>query len=129
MKDGRKNNRSNLVDKKVARVVFDELRGWRTNFPQAFHEVIDHAARKAAVIRGSSVCLTQMIIIEKVANLGLYAGINGKNDWKVTLPDRLNRRWKVVAQRALRVGIEYAQAKEAGYVPSVPKACLELHVW
>ena|SRR3982750_651097 len=128
MKDTKQKDKNKSVDKRVARVVFDQLKGWRTRFPQAFHEVVDNAAREAGSIRGSSVCLTEMIIVEKVANLGLYAGSIGKNDWKVTLPDWLNRRWRVVAKLACRVGIQYAQAKAACDVPFSPKEALKMQV-
>lgn len=110
-------NRNNLVNKRCARRVYDSLKQWRTGFPQAFDQVIDTVRREAGEVRGSSACLRQMIALESTAKLGLFAGVNGKDSWKISFPDWLDRRWKCVCRKALQVGIAYGKSKTAGYVP------------
>lgn len=117
----KRKRRDNSVNKRVARCAYDSLRGWQTSFPQAFHEVIDTVRSSARDIRCASLCVREMISLESCLNLGLYAGINGLKDWKVTLPDWMNKRWKCVCRKALRVGIAYGLTKSAYPVPIAEK--------
>lgn len=106
--------RNKSVHKRVARIVFDGFTGWRTGFPQDFQQVIDDVRRRAAEIRGASVCVDRMISVESCAKLGLFAGINGKVGFKVTYPSFFDRRWKVVASRAFKAGFAYGAIKADG---------------
>lgn len=114
----KQSRRNNSVNKRVARCAYDSLRGWQTGFPQAFHEVIDMVKTSARDIRCASLCVREMISLESCLNLGLYAGINGLKDWKVTLPNWMNKRWKFVCLKGLAVGIAYGLSKSAYSVPT-----------
>ena len=102
------------VDKRVARTLFDALTGWRTGFPQSFDEVIHKALAATRTIRMAALSCREVIAVEHVAKLGLYAGINGVPGFRLTFPDWLNRRWRAVARRAYRTGYEYGTAKASG---------------
>jgi hypothetical protein len=112
----KKRSRAQVVDKKAARAAYDSLKSWQTRFPQAFHEVIDNVRSSTAAIRGAATCVRSMIAVEHTANLGLYAGVNGKASFKVAYPDWLPRRWVAVAKKGYNVGYAYGINSAGGYV-------------
>lgn len=110
----KKRSRSQVVDKKVARVVYDLLNNKFTDEPQVVDNVIHNLRRKAGEIRGAATTLNRFVALEAALKLGFYAGINGKTSFQVTLPDWLPRRWKPVLRRSIACGFQLGAQRSYG---------------
>lgn len=102
--------RAHRVNKRLARSVWDAIHTFQTTFPTAVNDVV-HTLEAAFSSVKSATDKKHEHMIVCCFKLGHFAGQEGKITFPVTLPDRIDRRWKLIAFKAVQAGIKFARSK------------------
>lgn len=93
------------VHRAVARVLYDVMHRWSTDQLLDIHQVIDILLSAPRTLRGFSRCESQLCVTAACVRIGHWCALNGRVGFKVTLPDGLSKRWKLLARHAIEFGI------------------------
>src|SRR4051812_31129739 len=96
MNDTQRKARAQRVNKRFARHVYDSLHTLQTAFPQAIDDVVNIVVAAFSSTKTASGKKWEHLIVCCV-KLGHFAAINGNITFPLTLPDSIDRRWKVIA--------------------------------
>jgi hypothetical protein len=97
------------VNKVGARCVYDFLHSQSTGISQVLDDVINNMHLALRLQGLPEAKLRWLHCCESCLKIGHYAFLVGNAKLNVTLPEGLDRRWKVVAMKAIATGMEVAK--------------------